>query len=181
MRACPDEISGTRFAPRAGREGIRLHRHEVVGHIQRTQDHPRDLVVTQRVQVESVVIEEPGILNLFERPLVGDDAVVAVCDGAQVFVIDRDLPAKRAEDGSEARVDAREDHDCRAGAAQTHDRILEQLRDLVRVGTGPDDVVAPRAERDQVGRKLECRLDLFVDDLGDEFAAHREICVCEVF
>ena len=101
-------------------------------------------------------------------------------DRAEVLVVDRDLAADAAEHRREADVDAGEDDDRRAVAGQPLDRVLEPRRDLVGVGAGPDDVVAARRDRDEVGLQRERRLELLVDDLLDELAAHREVRVGEV-
>ena len=71
-------------------------------------------------------------------------------------------------------------HDRRVVAGEPLDRVLEARRDLVGVGAGPDDVVAARRDRDEVGAQRERRLELLVDDLLDELAAHREVRVREV-
>ena len=53
-------------------------------------------------------------------------------------------------------------------------------RHEVGVGARPDDVVAARRDRDEVGLQRQRRLDLLVEDLLDELAAHGEIAVGEV-
>ena len=60
-----------------------------------------------------------------------------------------------------------------AGTAETDNGILEHLSDLVGIGSGTDDIVAARAERDEVGGEVECRLDLLRNDLRDQLAAQQ--------
>src|SRR5690606_28948885 len=49
------------------------------------------------------------------------------------------------------------------------------------VGARPNHVVTARAHADEVGTQLERRLNLFLRDLANQFSAHREIRVREVF
>ena len=65
-------------------------------------------------------------------------------------------------------------------AREPLDRVLEAGRDLVGVGSRTDHVVAARRDRDEVGAKGERRLQLLVDDLLDELAAHGEVRIREV-
>ena len=105
---------------------------------------------------------------------------MALRDGADVLVVDRDLAADAPEHRREVRVDPGEHDDGRAVTAEAHHPILELPRDGVGIASGPDDVVAARRERHQIGPQRERGLGLLRDDLGDELAAHREIGVGEI-
>ncbi|MBG9885383.1 hypothetical protein ABE10_02030, partial [Bacillus toyonensis] len=106
---------------------------EVVRHVERAQHHTGDLVMTERVHVETVVSEEARVLDHLEPPLIGDDTVVPVRDRPHVLVIDRDLATERAEDRREVRVDAGEQHDGRSRAGQPGHGVVEEVRDLIRI------------------------------------------------
>ena len=155
--ARPDEVDRASLTPGSHGERVGLHGLQVVGHVERPQHHACHLVVTERIHVQAVVVEEPHVLHLFERPLVGDDAVVAVGDAADVLVVDRDLATEVAEDRGEVRVDAGEHDDRGTAAHEAHDGVLELLRDGIRVAAGPDDVVAPGGEGDEIGLEGEAR------------------------
>ncbi len=64
--------------------------------------------------MQPVVVEEPHVLHDLKRPLVRDDAVVALGDRADVLVVDGHLAAEGAENRRETGVDAREKEDGRS-------------------------------------------------------------------
>ena len=95
--ARPREVLDARLPPRARGERLGLHRLEVVLDVERGEHHAGDRVVAERVEVQPVGRPHALVLDLGERPLVGDDAVVLLRDRAEVLVVDRHLAADAAE------------------------------------------------------------------------------------
>jgi len=79
-----------------------------------------------------------------------------------------------------AQVEAGEDEHVRAGRGDAGQRGVEAAGEVVGVAGEPDDVVAARAERDEVRTQALGHRDLFGDDLVEHPAAHGEVRVAEV-
>ena len=132
------------------------------------------------VVVQAVVVEEAHVLHLFERPLVGDDAVVPVGDRADVLVVDRDLAADAAEHRREVRVDAGEHHERRAVCDSRTTASSNSC--AMASGSVPGRITSlPPAEKVmRSGLRAIAGSICVVDDLPDELSAHREVRVGEV-
>ncbi len=179
VRARPVDVARARLAPGARRQRLGLQRFEGVLDGERLQHHARHGVVAERREVQPVDVPHARVLDLGERPLVGHDAVVPGGDRADVLVVDRDLAAQPPEDGGELDVGAREEHHGRALGGEPGDHAVQALREAVGVGAGPEEVVAARGERHEVGVQRERGLDLLVGDLAEQPAADREVRVGE--
>jgi hypothetical protein len=173
-------ITHAGLPPGARRQRLGFQRLQVVLRAERGEHHACHGVMAERSKVQAVRRPHPLVLDLGQRPLVGDDAVVFHRDAVHVLVVDSDLAADAAEHGGEADVDTGE-HDDRGpvGAQPLHGGV-ESRGDVIRVGARPDHVVSAGRDRDQVGAQGHGRFDLLIDDLPDEFAAHGEVRVREV-
>ncbi len=151
MRASPHHVFGARLAPAVRGDGRRIERGELVRNPERVEHPKRDRVVAERVHVQPVVSPVARIFELGEPPLIGDNAVVPGSDRANVLVVDRGFSANALKHGREAHVDRREDDDRRAARGKPRDDALEFRGDLVGVRARAQDIVAARANRDEVG------------------------------
>ncbi len=140
----------------------------------------RDPGVALRRQVQSVAVPGAPVLDRLEGPQVEDRTAVAVRDGPYMPVVRGDLAPQVLQHRDAAGVEAGRHHDGADGGGEVGDRALEALRDLVGVGAGPDDVVAARAEGDQVRGEFLGPPELVVDDLVEQLPAHGEVGVGEV-
>lgn len=131
-------------------------------------------------QVEPVVVPGPAVLNGLQGPQVEHRTAVPVGNGPHMTVVRGDLAAQMPQHGHATGVETGRDHDRADLGGEPGDRPLEALGDLVGVGAGPDDVVAARAERDQVRGQFDGLRKLVLDYLVEQFAAHGEVRVVEV-
>ena len=102
--------------------------------------------------------------------------MVTIGDRAQVHVEGRDLAPEQPEH-REPGVEAGE-HQDRASRHQqgTHD-LVEVLGERVGVSTRPEQVVTARRQAHQAGRHGNRLWDLFLRDLPQHLAPHREVGV----
>ena len=131
-------------------------------------------------KMEPVVVPRPPVLHGPQGPQVQHRAVVAVGDGPDMGGVHGDLAPQMLEHGDATGVEAGGDHDRADRLRQVGDRTLEALCHIVRVGAGTDDVVAARAEADQIRCQLLGAGDLVLDYLVEEFSAYGEVGVAEV-
>ena len=78
-----------------------------------------------------------------------------------------------------AQVEAGEDEHLRARGGDAGERVVEAAGEVVGVAGEPDDVVAARAEGDEVGAQALGHRDLVLDDLVEHLPAHGEVGVAE--
>ncbi len=108
-------------------------------------------------EVQPVGVPRPAVLHAPQRPQVEHRAAVPVGDGPHMPVVRRDLAAQMLEQRDAPGVEPGGHHDRPGRRREPGDRLLEALGDLVRVGARAQDVVAARAEGDQVGASSTAR------------------------
>ena len=177
---CPGEVFRARLPPGRSRHGPWPLRFKGVRNIERCEHHARNRVVAERIQVQPIWRPHAGILNLGECPLIGNNTVVFRGDGSKVFVVDRHLSTKSAEHRGEAHVGSGEQHDRGAVAAEPFDGVIKPGRNIVGVCPRADHVVSASGNRDQIRVQCKRRLNLLVDDLPDQLAAHGEVRIRKI-
>jgi hypothetical protein len=152
-------------------------RHVEAEHLARAERHAR---VPLGRQVQPVGVPGPAVLHTAQGPQVEHRAAVPVGDGPDVSVVGGDLAAQVLEHGHATGVESGRHHDRAGHRGELDQGPLEALGHLVGVGAGPDDVVAPGAERDEVRGHGDGPRNLVRHDLVEELSAYGEIGVLEV-
>lgn len=179
--ACPVHVVAAdlqRAARRHRGPGLfRVGRHVDADDLAGAQGHAR---VPLGREVQAVVVPGAAVLDALQRPQVEHRAAVAVGDGPHMPVVGGDLAAQMLEQGHAPGVEAGGHHDGARGGGEPGDGLLEAFGHVVRVAAGTDEVVAARAERDQVGSEFNGLGDLLLHDLVEQFSSYGEVGVVEV-
>ncbi len=154
--ACPVDVVPPDVEGAAHRQRrpllLGVGRHVEAEHLSRAERHAR---VPLGRQVQPVGVPGPAVLDAAQGPQVEHRAAVPVGDGPDMPVVRGDLATQVLEHGHATGVEPGRHHDRAGHGRELGDGALEALGHLVRVGAGPEDVVAARAERDEV--RGQCR------------------------